>query len=208
MNFPAISSRCAAEGRNSTGIRSVPVMSSVTKHVLHEALIWGAAALGALALVYFFDDLRTALDPNASVARQETEAPAEARGVRQSFGGEVRLKADARGHFVFTAAVNDRPATFMADTGATLVVLTYEDAARLGLSPHSLDFSGLAQTANGVARVAPVTLDRLRVEDITVRDIPAVVAEKGALATNLLGMSFLGRLKSFQMQGSELVLTQ
>jgi aspartyl protease family protein len=48
----------------------------------------------------------------------------------------------------------------------------------------------------------------MRVEDITVRDIPAVVAEKGALTTNLLGMSFLGRLKSFQMQGSELVLTR
>jgi aspartyl protease family protein len=109
---------------------------------------------------------------------------------------------------VFDADVNGRKATFMADTGATLVVLTYEDAARVGLSPHSLDFSGLAQTANGVARVAPVTLDRMRVEDITVRDIPAVVAEKGALTTNLLGMSFLGRLKSFQMQGSELVLTR
>ena len=96
----------------------------------------------------------------------------------------------------------------MADTGATLVVLTYEDAARLGLSPHSLDFSGLAETANGVSRVAPVTLDRVRVEDITVRDVPAVVAERGALATNLLGMSFLARLKSFQMQGSELILVQ
>jgi aspartyl protease family protein len=104
------------------------------------------------------------------------------------------------------AEVNGRSADFMADTGATLVVLTFEDAARLGLSPHSLEFSGLAQTANGIARVAPVSLDRVRVEDITVRDVQAVVAEKGALATNLLGMSFLGRLKSFQMQGSELVL--
>ena len=81
-------------------------------------------------------------------------------------------------------------------------------AARLGLSPQGLDFSGRVETANGVSRVAPVTLDRVRVEDITVRDVPALVAEKGALATNLLGMSFLGRLKSFQMQGSELILMQ
>jgi clan AA aspartic protease (TIGR02281 family) len=65
----------------------------------------------------------------------------------------------------------------MADTGATLVVLTYEDAERLGHSPRSLEFSGIAQTANGVARMAPVTLDRVRVEDITVRDVPAAVAE-------------------------------
>ena len=92
----------------------------------------------------------------------------------------------------------------MADTGATLVVLTYEDAARVGLSPHSLDFSGCAQTANGVARVAPVMLYRVRVDNITLRDVPAAVAEKGALDVNLLGMSFLGRLKGFQMQGREL----
>ena len=51
-------------------------------------------------------------------------------------------------------------------------------------------------------------LDRVRVDDIVVRDVAAAVAEKGALDTNLLGMSFLGRLKSFQMQGSELVLVQ
>jgi aspartyl protease family protein len=73
---------------------------------------------------------------------------------------------------------------------------------------HSLDFSGLAQTANGVSRVAPVMLDRVRVDDITVRDVPAAVAEKGALSTNLLGMSFLSRLKSFQLRGSELILVQ
>jgi aspartyl protease family protein len=118
------------------------------------------------------------------------------------------LRPTRVGHFVFEAAINDRPATFMADTGATLVVLTYEDAARLGLSPHRLEFTGLAETANGTARVAPVTLDHVRVDDITVRGVPAVIAEKGALGTNLLGMSFLSRLKSFQMQGSDLILVQ
>ncbi len=186
-------------------------MSSAAKHVLHEALVWGAVALAGFALFYFFDDLKQAFGPGAGSAAVDRRAAR--RGDRQGrtsagFGGEVRLKADQRGHFVFDAAINDRPATFMADTGATLVVLTYEDAARLGLSPQGLDFSGRVETANGVSRVAPVTLDRVRVEDITVRDVPALVAEKGALATNLLGMSFLGRLKSFQMQGSELILVQ
>lgn len=182
-------------------------MSSAAKHVLHEALLWGAVALCGFALIYFFGDIRSALGPGARTVLSKAEPP---KSVTKSTGyaGEVRLKADARGHFVFDAAVNDRPATFMADTGATVVVLTYEDAVRLGLSPHSLDFSGIAQTANGVSRVAPVMLDRVRVEDITVRDVPAAIAEKGALGTNLLGMSFLGRLRSFQMQGSELILVQ
>jgi aspartyl protease family protein len=174
---------------------------------LHEALIWAAVALGCFALFYYFDDLRAALGPAAEVA-SSTLARHERAAKSAGFGGEVHLKADPRGHFVFEGAVNDRRTTFMADTGATLVVLTYEDATRLGLSPHSLDFSGAAETANGVSRIAPVVLERVRVDDITVRDVPAAVAEKGALETNLLGMSFLSRLKSFHMQGNELVLLQ
>jgi aspartyl protease family protein len=183
-------------------------LSPSARHALHEACAWAAAALGALLLVYFFDDLRAALGLGSDGARPDV-AMFEARDEqRPGFAREVRLRGDGRGHFVFKVSVNDRTATVMADTGATLVALTYEDAERLGLSPRSLDFSGRAQTANGVARVAPVTLDRVRVDDITVRNVPAMVAERGALATNLLGMSFLGRLKSFQMQGNELVLTQ
>ena len=64
------------------------------------------------------------------------------------------------------------------------------------------------QTANGVARVAPVTLDRVRVDDITLRDVPAAVADKGALPVNLLGMSFLSRLTRFEIEGHQLVLVQ
>jgi aspartyl protease family protein len=164
-------------------------------------------ALGGFMLFYFSDDIRSVFDSGALPRITEMTA-AERPEPKSGFGGEVRVKSDARGHFVFEAYVNDRPATFMADTGATLVVLTYEDAARLGLSPQRLDFSARVETANGVSHVAPVMLDRVRVDDITVRDVEAVVAERGALDTNLLGMSFLGRLKSFAKQGSELVLEQ
>jgi aspartyl protease family protein len=165
-------------------------------------------ALGGFAFFYFFDDVRSALGPKGvvpSIAEMTAVRPPEPKS---GFGGEVRVKSDARGHFLFEAFINDRPATFMADTGATLVVLTYEDAARLGLSPQRLDFSARVETANGVSHVASVMLDRVRVDDITVRDVEAVVAERGALDTNLLDMSFLGRLKSFAKQGSELVLEQ
>jgi aspartyl protease family protein len=182
-------------------------MSSASKHVLHEALLWGAVALTGFGLFYYFDDIRAALGPGEA-ARPSLTVRQDSAPKPVGFAREVRLKADPRGHFIFDAAINDRPATFMADTGATLVVLTYEDATRVGLSPHSLDFSGYAQTANGVSRVAPVMLDRVRIDDIVVRNVPAAVAEKGALDVNLLGMSFLGRLKGFQMQGRELVLVQ
>ena len=168
---------------------------------------WGTLALGIAAAIYFFDDLRAAFthaNPASSIA---SLAMGEKKG-SSGFSGEVRLRGDRRGHFIFKGAVDDRPLTFMADTGATIVMLSYDGAKQAGLAPHNLDFSAHAQTANGIARVAPVTLDRVRVGSITVRDIRAAVAEKGMLSTNLLGMSFLGRLKSFHIQDGELVLIQ
>jgi aspartyl protease family protein len=185
---------------------------SATKHLLFEALQWGALALSIAAFIYFFDDIRTAFGPNnngsPSLAELSRKQAAEEEGKAAGFSREVRLRGDQNGHFVFKAAVNERLATFVADTGATYVLLTYEDAERLGLSPHTLDFSARVSTANGVTRVAPVMLDRVRVDDVIVRNVPAAVAQKGALSTNLLGMSFLGRLKSFQVQNGELVLVQ
>jgi aspartyl protease family protein len=187
-------------------------MTSGGKQAFREGLLWAAAAIVTLAAIYFHHDI-SALLRGASVLdrlagpEQGAEAPAVA-ALATGFDRKVRVDADARGHFMVEAAINDRPVTMMADTGATLVVLTFEDAERLGLSPRSLDFAGEAGTANGVARVAPLTLSRLRVADITLRDVPAIVAEPGALGVNLLGMSFLGRLKRFEMQRGELLLVQ
>jgi aspartyl protease family protein len=182
-------------------------MSSAGKHVVREALLWAAMAVAGFSLFYFFDDLSAALKPG-NILSPSLAARQESVTTSSGFAREVRLKADTRGHFFLEAAINERPATFMADTGATVVVLTHDEAARVGLFPQHLSFNARVQTANGVARAAPVTLDRVRIEEITVRNVAALVAEKGALDTNLLGMSFLGRLKRFQMQGSELILAQ
>ena len=83
----------------------------------------------------------------------------------------------------------------MVDTGASQVALTFEDASRAGIYVRDRDFTQQVRTANGVARVAPVTLDRVSIGDITVRDVPASVSERGMLGTTLLGMSFLKRLE-------------
>jgi len=137
------------------------------------------------------------------ISATQTQSRASAK---PAFSGEVRLKADRRGHFACTGDVDGRPVTFMADTGASIIARTYEDARRAGLSPASLDFSARVSTANGIAKVAPVVLSRVRVGTITLRDVRAAVAEKGALDVNLLGMSFLGRLASFNLRGDELIL--
>jgi aspartyl protease family protein len=180
-------------------------MGSAARHVMRETLLWATMALAGFALFFFFDDLMTGLGlGNIAAPSPATRSENAARS--SGFAREVRLKADSRGHFLIEAAINGRPATFIADTGATVVVLSYDEAARLGLSPQHLRFNARVQTANGVASAAPVTLDRVSVDEITVRNVDALVAGKGALETNLLGMSFLGRLDRVQMEGSELIL--
>ena len=86
------------------------------------------------------------------------------------------------------------------------MVLTYEDAERSGIFLRPADFIWSTQTANGTAKVAPVTLERVSVGNITVRGVQAAVAEPGKLHVNLLGMSFLQKLRSFEVHSGRLVL--
>ena len=183
-------------------------MRSANKHLLQEAVQWTLVGATLFLGVYFFDDLKNLLDSAGRDLRLTfAAAPSPQAENEPGFSGEVRLKADRRGHFVFTGKVDGRPVTFMADTGASIVALTYEDARRAGLSPGRLDFNARVSTPNGIAKVAPV-LSRVRVGSITVRNVQAAVAEEGALDVNLLGMSFLGCLESFNMRGNELILIQ
>ncbi|WP_436640239.1 retropepsin-like aspartic protease family protein [Microbaculum sp. FT89] len=120
----------------------------------------------------------------------------------------VRLRADPRGHFLVQATVNGRTIDMLADTGASAVALTEADARRAGFDPRTLDFNIPVQTANGKVNVASVMLDRIEVEGIVLRDVRAMVAENDALASSLLGMSFLGRLASVKLSGDTLELVK
>jgi aspartyl protease family protein len=122
--------------------------------------------------------------------------------------GSVSIAAGAYGHFQTQAEIDGRSIDVMVDTGASLVALTYEDAASVGLYVKPSDFTGLAQTANGSTRVAPVTISRISIGDIMVRNVPAVVSARGASERTLLGMSFLKRLTRVEMRAGMLVLQQ
>jgi aspartyl protease family protein len=92
------------------------------------------------------------------------------------------------------------------DTGASSVVLTQEAAKAAGLPLEVLNYSVQVDTANGRARAAPVTLDRLVVGDIIERAVPALIAQPGQIKTSLLGMSFLNRLESWEVRGDKLLM--
>jgi|SRR5271165_4018408 len=123
----------------------------------------------------------------------------------------VVLTPNAYGHFHADVEINGQKVEFMMDTGATYVALSYESAQALGLAPQTLRFTGRSTTANGVARVAQVSIGSVRVigpngGSITVKDVQAVVAEPGKMSQNLLGMSFIKQLSVFELKDNTLTM--
>ena len=117
----------------------------------------------------------------------------------------IVVPADAQGHFIVAAMVNGERVDFLLDTGASHVVLSPEDAVRVGLRSAQLRFTGTAQTANGVARLAPVTLRELRIGQLSRHGVPAVV-NRAPMAISLLGMSFLEGLEGWEARNGQLHL--
>lgn len=106
-------------------------------------------------------------------------------------GARTVLTADSRGHFWADGAVNGGAMRFMVDTGATVVALPAADARRIGLNYFNAPRTAVS-TANGMTVAHLVKLDTVKIGDITLTNVDAVVQENG-LATPLLGMSFLNR---------------
>lgn len=119
----------------------------------------------------------------------------------------VSLAADASGHFFADFKINGMFVKGLVDTGATSVAIPMEQAHKIGINPSSADYTARIQTANGETRGAVVRLAELRLDSIVVRDVEAVVVEKG-LGVTLIGMSFIRKLQSSEMRGNMLVLRQ
>ncbi|MCC3247211.1 TIGR02281 family clan AA aspartic protease [Methylocystis sp. WRRC1] len=122
---------------------------------------------------------------------------------------EYRIAADAMGQYSTDAEINGaRISNMLVDTGATTVALSYEDASAIGVFPAPADYKYSANTANGVAHVARVKLHDVRVGNLVVYDVDALVGERGALNSSLLGMTFLSKLSRFEVASGALVLRQ
>ena len=170
---------------------------------MRSVLMIAAVALVAAVLVpRYFAQLNAGHPAPAMMAARPVTAPTPADS------RSVTVPRNGRGHFQLDARVEGRRLTFMVDTGASVIALTADDAAMLGIHPAASEFTALVSTANGTVRAAPVELDRVEVEDITVRNVAAMVLPDGALRDNLLGMSFLSRLHRWEFADGKLVLEQ
>lgn len=121
-------------------------------------------------------------------------------------GESVEIARTRSGEFQVGTVVNGARIAMVLDTGASAVVLTHEAAKAAGLPLEVLAYTVNVETANGRARAASVTLDRVAVGGIVERSVPALIAQPGQLKSNLLGMSFLNRLQSWEVRGDRLVM--
>jgi len=121
-----------------------------------------------------------------------------------SSSGSVTLTADSRGHYVTLGQINGNTIQLLVDTGATLIALPSSDARRLGIN-YLNGQRGYTETANGKATAYRITLDTVKIGDITLHNVDAVVMEGDGLKIALLGMSFLNRTE-MKRDGQSLTL--
>jgi aspartyl protease family protein len=152
-------------------------------------------ALGGLAIAAF----------SVPVAAQTPNNTAAEVSILRPSANTLVYHAGSDGHFVVPGTANGAPMRFLVDTGATLVVLTPSDARAAGIDPSALVFDKAMRTASGTVPAATTVLRDVRVGRISIGDVRAAVIANAP--QSVLGMSFLSRLKSFEMQRDRLTLS-
>jgi aspartyl protease family protein len=171
---------------------------------MRQILIIAAAVLLIGGYVARFVD-QTVVHPDAHAAAVQ---PAYQPREPVTSGRSLILDADRQGHFKVDVRIEGRHLDFIVDTGASLVIIRESDAAQIGIRPMRSDYTATVSTANGKIKAAPAKLDQIEVGGITVYDVPALVLPDEALWQNLLGVSFLSRLKRYEYANGRMVLEQ
>lgn len=165
------------------------------KGALRHAVIWGALGIAVLSVYALRGEL-------ATIATRIGGDLIPSRGIETN-SGDISIRRSNDGHFHLSAEVNGAPVRFLVDTGASVVTLSTDDAARVGIETTTLDFNQQFRTANGTAWGATVRLNTIVAGPLRVDDVRAAVIQSG---TSLLGMSFLDRLDSFSIEGDTMTL--
>lgn len=155
---------------------------------LRTAAAWGLIFIGVMAGYGLWNDLRTDIAPQQMISE----------------AGTIEVPRAEDGHYYLTLQVNGTPVQFMADTGATNMVLSDRDARRVGIDPAELVYLGTAQTANGTVRTARVELPSVTLGPYSDQDFPAWV-NQGEMSGSLLGMEYLS-LYRVEIAGDRMIL--
>jgi aspartyl protease family protein len=143
----------------------------------------------------------------ATPAMAKTTAPPSQDTARAAIRS-LSISRDTRGHFQTEGRIDGQRIGFMVDTGASVIALNEKSAAQFGLRPSRGDYNATVTTANGTIKAARTRLPLVQVGELTVRDVDAMVLPDEALSENLLGLSFLSKLKRFEYANGQMVLEQ
>jgi len=155
-----------------------------------QAAVWGLIFVGAVAVIGLWGDIRNSVMPSQSYIEGQAT---------------VIVPRANDGHYYVTLDIDDTPVRFVIDTGASDVVLTQDDARKIGIDVDNLFFGGIANTANGEVSTARVKLHNVRLGEIT-DPVVAASVNAGEMDTSLLGMSYLQRYNKIELGGGKMVL--
>ncbi|MEM6740006.1 MAG: TIGR02281 family clan AA aspartic protease [Pseudomonadota bacterium] len=157
---------------------------------LRQLGLWALIFIGVIAAHGLWSDLQSSVLPRQAVFTPE---------------GRVEIPRSPNGHYHMTLDINGTPVRFIVDTGASDIVLSAADAARVGLNADTLAFTGAARTANGTVRTARVWLDEVRLGSIADTSVPALV-NGGEMTGSLLGMTYLDRFDEVRIGDGRMTL--
>ena len=157
-------------------------------HALRAGLAWGMIIIGLMAGYGLWNDIKS------SGSLMQTVGDA----------GELIVPRSPDGHYYLTLVINGAPVEFVADTGATNMVLSPDDAAAVGIDTGALNFMHRAETANGSVDIARTRLDSVVLGPFADRDVTAWV-NGATMQGSLLGMDYLGMFE-ISIKGDRMVL--
>ena len=158
--------------------------------MFRQAGVWLLIFMGLVAIVASWQDIRQS---------------GQTMSFQQSEDGAIIIPKEIDGHFHLTLTINDRPIDFLVDTGASDIVLTRKDAARVGFDPNRLDYWGMANTANGTVRLATIRLETVRLGEFIDKNIRASV-NKAPMEKSLLGMRYLSKFSAIEISNDQMIL--
>ena len=158
--------------------------------MFRQAGVWLLIFMGLVAIVASWQDIRQS---------------GQTMSFQQSEDGAIIIPKEIDGHFHLTLTINDRPINFLVDTGASDIVLTRKDAARVGFDPNRLDYWGMANTANGTVRLATIRLETVRLGEFIDKNIRASV-NKAPMEKSLLGMRYLSKFRAIEISNDQMIL--
>jgi aspartyl protease family protein len=172
---------------------------------MRNILMFAAVMIGLGTFMAQMADKIT-LGPASATSAPRPEPVAETIG--QASSRSLSIPRDSRGHFQAEGRIEGQRIGFMVDTGASVVALNETSAARFGLRPSRGQFNATVTTANGTIKGARTRIAMLDLGGLVVRDVEAMVLPDEALSENLLGLSFLSKLKRFEYANGQMVLEQ